>query len=466
MKTEAFSNNHFSPYPNSPLDACLRGVHGHLNELELTVPEEPGYTKDDTPEPFIYEIVLTMWMYSSKQHEVERDENSSKNSALKFEDHELFMKHVDFLLPLCLKSLALRCLERRKSPELVPSLVLDKKHMYILEPLIEKIAKGFVKQVLICESSVDLAIANVLATSDTVLDFLIGLLTLIHPSQVSWLIFKYLETLRLCEEDQETPDNTASTEITIKRIRANRQLRLRAAEKLSSMPRFIALNFPYKIHPYKWLGSNTPCSWTNQMIDNDQLLSGNVLIGSPDRVELLPETNWLAEILSNECFIICSQSCEAIVNGTISQVKGKNSSKTKSAMRQRISISKQDMAHYHSIGYHAVSIAYDLVLRMHATDHRYQSKEARDRIAGIFVSPVIDNALQAVHWLSKMEAGSKIRSIWLLCILYILQEAPETALHQQMHAMCLVKVCFFSDYYLLYYIISVLIFFLSLLLKK
>ena len=114
------------------------------------------------------------------------------------------------------------------------------------------------------------------------------------------------------------------------------------------------------------------------------------------KIECLPKSNWLAELLSNECFIICSQSCKVIVNGTMSYVtKSSTSSKKKSAMRQQIAISKQDMAHYQSIGYHSISIAYELVLRMHATDYHYQSDKARGRITGIFVSPIIENTVQS-----------------------------------------------------------------------
>lgn len=75
--------------------------------------------------------------------------------------------------------------------------------------------------------------------------------------------------------------------------------------------------------------------------------------------------------------------------------KSSTSSKKKSAMRQQIAISKQDMAHYQSIGYHSISIAYELVLRMHATDYHYQSDKARGRITGIFVSPIIENTVQS-----------------------------------------------------------------------
>jgi len=108
-------------------------------------------------------------------------------------------------------------------------------------------------------------------------------------------------------------------------------------------------------------------------------------------------------------------------------------------MRQRIPIPKEDMAYHHSIGYHSISIVYDLLLRIHAIDSRYQSEEARGRIAGTFVQPVLENAVQGVQWLSKIDPGHKIRNIWLLCILYVLQEAPEIALRKQMHDMCILK---------------------------
>ena len=410
------------------MGARLRGNHIQFDELSFSISAKSESIRSNTKDPFVYELIWTAWLHYSRLE--------SKDKIDKTQNHELFMKNINFVLPLCLKSLALRCLMRKKVPEVVPSILLDMNHMMILEPLVETIAKGFVNQVVKCENTVNQAISNALEKSNALIDFFTGLLALIHPSQVSWLIFRYLEALRLCEEGQEVSSETASRALVV--IRVNRQLRLRAVEKLSSTPRFVALNFPYKFQSYKWEGSNVPCSWTNQVMDKEQ--GQNKLSGTPDGLERLPETNWLAELLLNECFAICSQSCETIVNKTISQVKSKTSSKKKSAIRQRITIPKEDMAHYHSIGYHSIFIVYDLVLRLHATDCRYQSEEAKGRIAGIFVSSVIENALQAGQCLSKIDSESKIRSVWLLCVLYVLQEAPETALRQQMYTMCTIKV--------------------------
>ena len=52
-------------------------------------------------------------------------------------------------------------------------------------------------------------------------------------------------------------------------------------------------------------------------------------------------------------------------------------------MRQRIPLTEGQMLHHQSISYHAITIAYELLLRKQATDLRFQSEEALSRIAGI-----------------------------------------------------------------------------------
>ncbi len=420
----------FFPYPNSPKGARLRGINGKINELTFSIQHRSDSLQKDTQFPYLYELLWTIWLH----HSVAKNNNATEKN----QDYQLFYDNIEFMLPLSLKSIALRCLKTNTMPGIVKSIVFDSNHMLILEPIVVTIAQEFVKQVHAHGTAVDLAINKVLIKSDAMADFFNGLLALVHPAQISWLISRYFDILRACEDDQEiSMENTFET---LAVIRVSRQLRLRAAEKLASIPRFIALNFPYKHKPHKWEGSDNPCSWTNQMLDVHE--SGDILSITADGTERIPRSNWLGEILLNECFAICSQSCETIVNKSLSQVKSTSSSLKKSAMRKRIKAPTEDMAHYRSMGYHSISIVYDLILRGHATDSRYQTEEARSRIAGIFVAPVLENTLLSFQTLSRLEAGDKIRNIWLLCILYILQEAPEVALRRQFHLMCKEKVRF------------------------
>ena len=420
----------FFPYPNSPKGARLRGINGKINELTFSIQHRSDSLQKDTQFPYLYELLWTIWLH----HSVAKNNNATEKN----QDYQLFYDNIEFMLPLSLKSIALRCLKTNTMPGIVKSIVFDSNHMLILEPIVVTIAQEFVKQVHAHGTAVDLAINKVLIKSDAMADFFNGLLALVHPAQISWLISRYFDILRACEDDQEiSMENTFET---LAVIRVSRQLRLRAAEKLASIPRFIALNFPYKHKPHKWEGSDNPCSWTNQMLDAHE--SGDILSITADGTERIPRSNWLGEILLNECFAICSQSCETIVNKSLSQVKSTSSSLKKSAMRKRIKVPTEDMAHYRSMGYHSISIVYDLILRGHATDSRYQTEEARSRIAGIFVAPVLENTLLSFQTLSRLEAGDKIRNIWLLCILYILQEAPEVALRRQFHLMCKEKVRF------------------------
>jgi hypothetical protein len=54
----------------------------------------------------------------------------------------------------------------------------------------------------------------------------------------------------------------------------------------------------------------------------------------------------------------------------------------------------------------------------------------------VVLSSVINNTMDAVHCLSKMERSNKVRSTWVLCLTYVLQEAPEAAIRHHMLSLC------------------------------
>lgn len=412
-------------YPNSPEELHLRGLRLHPNEITFSLSDQKSSAKNVA---YLYEIILSLWVHSSMYP-------TTSNDTADRAENQLFFQQMDLLLPLCLKSLALRCFTDRKLYQLVPSNILDLNHMLLIEPLINVLTHELVNHSVIADSEIDDAIADAIAQSDSILDFIIGLMGIIHPAQVSYIISTYFQSLRTCEVSQ---GNSPGSHMP--KIRVNRQLRLRAVERLATIPQFAAMNFPYKFHSFKWEESKASCSWINQVTHVERKHSAHKLLRPPDGKEYLPEANWLSQLILNECLSICSQCSEVLVNGTVSQVKANMTSKKKSAMRQRVPVSKEDLAHYYAIGNHSITIVHELILKFHSCDERYQSESASSRIAGMFVSAVIENTLEATQTLSKMSPYHKIRTVWLLCLLYVLQEAPETALGQEMHSMCTKKV--------------------------
>ena len=419
QQTDPMTTN-FSPYPDAAPDARLRGQKkGRFCEVIFSIPDEDRNSSNvSTSSHYMYEIIFTLWVHS---HE--------KEGNLSCEDSRDFVRNMDFFLPICLKSMTLRCLSMRTSFELVPNTVLDQRHMRILGSLTECIAHD-----LLALNGGSLRDLNyTLSLSDSILDFFEGLLALIHPSQVAWLTFRYLKTLRDNEMNTENISKQGRKEI-FDYISCSRQMRLRTIEHFSLMPRFVALNFPLKYSTYQYKGKSIPTSWTNQVLTN-YCKSSSFADLFPDKHPKLPEAHWLAELLSNECFMVCSQACEAVVTGF--QVKSPGGTKKKqSSIRQRIKLTEEELHRHKSLANHSITIAYELLLRAHATDSRYQSEVAQSRVAGMFVVPVIENAIQATTWLTRMDSSDSVRTMWLMCVLYVLQEAPEVALRKQFRCIC------------------------------
>jgi len=433
-KIQGNLKNDFSPYPYAPFGIRLRASQlAHLIELTYSLPDVLKDMKDLSDQnsllpPYLYETIFALWMQCCK----------SKGSV---DDSKSFLINMDFLLPVCLKSLVLRCVSQRKAIGVVPLIVFDMKHMEILQYLMGAIAEGLITSGAGNTADFDLALSKALSMNDFLLEFFVGLLAVIHPSQVSWIIFRYLTKLRECEDEDiriginDGKDDHSWVTAVQYRLRSSRQLRLRVVEKLSSLPRFIALNFPLKYSSSWQGGAIQSCSWTNQAFESPSSSTNPFLSPYSDGVERLPETHWLAELLSSECFLICSRSCETIVTETISQMKSRGPKTKQSSMRQRVILSEVQIAQHHSTALHAVTVVYELLLRNHAIDTRYQTEDARGRISGMFVHSIIHNSIQSVQWLSKLDPMHKVRTIWLLCVLYISQEAPEVTLREQMRSL-------------------------------
>lgn len=469
----------------------LRGTQTlYSTRVEFAVKDRDGSEEqNDEIQPYLYECVLALWLQAWLQYTVSvptiiqarfaaanKQASSHQRTALMSQETiMMFSDNMDVLLPLCLKSFSLRCSSNEVKRDPVPCTILDSKHMHVLEPLVDAMAQSLVSKVLRNNSSIkgarghedwDTKLVEALEASDAILDFIVGLLSIVHPAQCSILIFRYFKSLRACEndegdgepilmqtlsemDDESTSGNSTTTSHSraigfgFRRTICSRQLRLRAIERLSTLPRFVALNFPYK-YSDRWtpLASSDASSWACQSLSTNigsGLESGNQ-IPYPDGCERLPHAHWLADLLANECLTICSQSCESVVNEAIAQIKASRSEKgRKSVLRSRdggTSLSRSALLRLQSNASHAVSIAYELLVRRHALDERFQSRESRERIAAMFLSPVFGSTVKAVPWLAKMESTHKIRSLWLLSFLHTTQEAPEVLTREKLRSYC------------------------------
>ncbi len=422
------TNATYLPFPNG-ISCLLRGIGSKKpSKIRWTLSSDPSAENNRSP-PFIYEIIIALWLHASTTNLVR-----SKNALLISQDS--FMINIGFLLPLSLKSLVLRCKEKNSKIELVPSTVLDMDHMQMLDPLVSHIAEELIRKIdSVEEQSMDRVLSDALISSDALLDFLIGLLAVIHPSQPSWLFTKYLRVLEDCEENRLEDDQY------LNRIRFCRQLRLRAIEKIAASPNFVALNYPFKYHPYSQYQNKSGLSWTHQTPSKPSEEIPTLL---PNLDEMSPNRHWLSELCLSGCFAICAHSCEAIVNKSVYRQKNikpsKNTTTKQSAFRRRLPLSEKEIAHHESMAFHSITIVYDLILRRNAIDSRFQSKEGLGRIAGMFLLQVVENTVNAFQWLSRLSTNHKVRKLWLLCVMYVLQEAPEVLIRNQFLSMCDGKV--------------------------
>ena len=196
-------------------------------------------------------------------------------------------------------------------------------------------------------------------------------------------------------------------------------------------------------------------SWTNQISENMDISNVNSLVDDkncpyPDGLHRLPREHWLAELLVNECLSICMLSCESIVAEAMAHLKNTsaqnfNANNTSDVRRRNMVLSRDALIQFQNTAMQSITCLYNHLLRRHCMDARYQSEEGRTRIASLFVCPLIKKTLEGVKVLSRMEPTHKVRILWLLCFLYIHQEAPEVLIRKQMRNSCGFKsseVCF------------------------
>jgi hypothetical protein len=368
-----------------------------------------------------------------------------------------FYAHMDFLLPLCLKSIVLRY-----SVEVLPMYpqstraMVDDSHMIVLEPFVEMLARGLMGQALAGLGSSgerDSALLRALSASELVLDFLVGLLTVLHAEHMRVLISKYFKTLR----DSETEHLAEGfsdvefewTEESLHRVRCSRQLRLFAVETIAVLPSFLALNYPLKHSGHSEDESVKKASWMHQYSDiaPDSSSTTEHPVYS-DGIERLPVSGWLADIVLTEGLSVCALSCEAVVAEAMAHAEVSRIDKSYSPPLMASSLKKRpgaalrrgDLLMFQSMAIHAITAVYELIVRRHTMDKRFQTESCRGRIAALFALPILEKSISSVRWLARMESTHKVRSIWLLCFSYVLQETPEVMIREYVRSFCSPKV--------------------------
>jgi hypothetical protein len=368
-----------------------------------------------------------------------------------------FYAHMDFLLPLCLKSIVLRY-----SVEVLPMYpqstraMVDDSHMIVLEPFVEMLARGLMGQALAGLGSSgerDRALLRALSASELVLDFLVGLLTVLHAEHMRVLISKYFKTLR----DSETEHLGEGfsdiefewTEESLHRVRCSRQLRLYAVENIAVLPSFLALNCPLKHSGHSEEERLKKASWMHQYSDitPDSSSTTEHPVYS-DGIERLPVSGWLADIVLTEGLSVCALSCEAVVaeamaHAEVSRVDTSYSPPLMaSSLKKRpgAALKRGDLLMFQSLAIHAITAVYELIVRRHTMDRRFQTESCRGRIAALFALPILEKSISSVRWLARMESTHKVRSIWLLCFSYVLQETPEVMIREYVRSFCSPKV--------------------------
>lgn len=426
-----------------------------------------GKAEDDLPVAsgdYVYETVMVLWLRSWLDDHMEALNSASPSDhAAQTKSFSVpnvknpssptlsFYSNMDVLLPICLKSLVLRY-----SVEILPMHpdwtrgLIDERHMKVFGPFIELLARGLMGQASATDSQINeaLAISRALESADHVLDFLVGLFSVLHPEHMRILVNKYFKTLRECETEHFTAgfrgDDSTWTPENLHRVRCSRHLRLRAIEVLSCLPSFLSLNFPLKCPgSMKSKDSKSVSSWMYQVsskADSYESDRDNNIYGSSSR---LPMNNWLAEILITEGMSVCSLSCEAVVfeamaHAEASRDASKRPASAPSALKKRpgASLSRDDMLMFQSVAIHAITVIYELVLRRHAMDRRFQNPACHERIASVVTRAVLLQSMNSVRWLARMESTHKVRTTWLLCVLYVLQEAPASLLRLQIRELC------------------------------
>jgi len=215
------------------------------------------------------------------------------------------------------------------------------------------------------------------------------------------------------------------------------------------LPAFLSLNFPLKFADRpatSQSGSLVKPTWKMQYIENTtddicpKLINQSYGYASGDSRR--PGSGWLARLLTQEGLSVCSLSCEAVVAQAMAQIESsdknqvKDDSSKSTKQQTSLQLARADLLAFQSLAIHAITVVYELLFRRHAMDTRFQTDVLRGRIAALFTDTLFTMSLQSVRWLSRMESTHKVRSVWMLCLIYILQEAPEVLIRHLVRSYC------------------------------
>ncbi|KAG7349177.1 Dock homology region 2 domain containing protein [Nitzschia inconspicua] len=399
---------------------------------------------------YLYESILTLWLQAWVEHLRKIGEPSPEGIFKEFADEGdgagffLYHSQMEVLLSFILKSLSLRHARlARRTNNVALRLILDDAHSHVLVSFCEMVGLGLMGQAMaeLRNSGEDFTLAATMRKCDVVVDFFIGMCAILHPAHLEVFVRTFLKTLRNSEADDISSRQHEFFEwnkCSLHRAKCSRQLRLRTIEKLAVINNFVALNFPPRFADDFPLTKSRMTNWTEQYGNDSSNAESNHFTPAkliPDD-GLLPRQGWLASLLTNESLSICAISCEAVVAEAMAHIETQDmackSDMERIALENRptASLKRDDLLMFQSIAIHAITTVHELLLRRHAMDRRFQKDSSRGRIAALFLQPIFEKSLAGVRWMARMESTHKVRSIWLLCFVYILQEAPESLIRE------------------------------------
>ncbi len=446
VQRKPFTSIRLWNHPEASAKSRLRGnlnLFHASNQLILSIGDQVQNSEENY-RPFLYESILALWLRVWLENM-----QSGMESSVAVRLSRSFINCIEFFAPLCLKSMALRFSDLRTKKvgsnsklsmgktKLSPAL-LDFNHMKLLTSTIVVWVHSLMSRTVAgmkADEDDDSPILLSIYSCDSIIDFIIGMMPMVHVAQVSVLIQTYLQSLRALEAvdyRKSMPslgDKNNSRESIAKRMIASRHLRLRLIDRIACLPSFVALNYPLR-----YPSSVAPArfkfpTWTHQLPDNfSVVMNSSSPCPYPDGCIRLPQAHWLAEMLADDALLISADSCETILSDTLDR-------------NEDLELSKKDIHRLQSLAVDGIAILYESLIRRHAVDARFQGEEARSRIAAMLVSSVLRSAIENFHWLSRMDGAQKVRILWLLSFLHVLQEAPEFLIREQLRIFCNPQVC-------------------------
>ena len=424
-----------------------------MRQNDVTNLNEKSLTASKTP--YLYEVVFALWIQSwtSLAASIESNSqiygtsntiprwpyelikgsyNSTSDSAVALS----FIRNMSFFLPLCMKSLGLRCAQIDTSKLNVAMTFLDDNHIQIFIAVFETIALGLMRQALSGNNrnaNSDKMLTRALMDGDCVMEFLIGAFAFLHPTQVSTLIHSYFNIFEACEDKSCIPPEDAKKSHH-RLIKCARQLRLHAVERLAAMPAFSKLNFPVKFTGFSPRMKSAPSSWTNQSAGNG--LNEDLVQKNWDKVDHFPQCFWLSDLLMNQCLSICNRSLKTIIK----EAKQQEKTAKRGRRKGHSVLLRDDLIRMESLAFHSILTAFELLIKRQAMDSRFQTVSSNSRVAALFTSAVVRQSVNAVSILARMDPNKRVRVTWLLALLYILQEGPDAIIRDELRKLSKVSL--------------------------